>query len=60
MNKPKKKPKTGDVVGWAIINGAGGVYDTYESRQQARLRLVNVQKHGVVKPYRIAKIVLAK
>ncbi len=60
MTKPKRKPKTGDVVGWAIINRVGGVYDTYGSRHQARLNLLDAQKYGSVKPYRIAKIVLAK
>lgn len=60
MTKPKKKPKTGDVVGWVIINRVGGVYDTYGSRHKARLNLVDAQKWGGVKPYRLAKIVLAK
>ena len=60
MTKPKKKPKTGDVVGWAIVNRVGGLYDAYESRHQARLNLLDAQKYGGVKPYRIAKIVLAK
>lgn len=60
MTKPKNKPKTGDVVGWAIVNRVGGVYDSYESRYQARLNLAYAQKYGGVKPYRIAKIVIAK
>lgn len=60
MSNPKKKPKTGDVVGWAVVNRVCGVYDTYVSRSQARLNLADAQKNGGVKPYRIAKIVLAK
>lgn len=56
----QKKPKTGDVVGWAIINRTGATYETYRYRHQARLNLVHAQKYGSIKPYRIAKIVLAK
>lgn len=60
MTKPKKKHKTGDVVGWAIINRSSNVYDCYPSRSYARLNLIDAQKYGSAKPYRIAKIVLAK
>lgn len=60
MTKPKKKPKTGDVVGWAIVNGVHFVYDSFGTRRAARKDLAYANKHGSVKPYRIAKIVLAK
>jgi hypothetical protein len=43
-----------------VVNRVGGVYDSYESRYQARLNLAYSQKYGGVKPYRIAKIVIAK
>ena len=57
----QKKPKTGDVVGWAVVNRfAGVVSGTYRSRNQARLSLSQSQSDGSFKPYRIAKIVLAK
>lgn len=54
MTKPKKKPKTGDVVGWGVIdefNSIGGPYDT---RRQAR-RIASIGNGR-----RVFKIVLAK
>ncbi len=36
MTKPKKKPKTGDVVGWAVLNDRGVICDYYCNREQAR------------------------
>lgn len=62
MTKPKKKPKTGDVVGWAIVNDAGRVVIWFMpgSRGNARkeCRVLNrIGNNGVC---RIAKIVLAK
>lgn len=56
----QKKSKTGDVVGWAIVNRVHGVYDAYETRREARENLEDANKYGGVKPYRLAKIVLAK
>ena len=59
MTKPKKKPKTGDVVGWAVINRVGGIYSTYESRKEAREARTDANIYGGVKPYRIGKIIVA-
>ncbi len=53
MTKPKKKPKTGDVVGWATVSRkAGHITGTYKSREEARDFCFSAE--------RIAKIVLAK
>ncbi len=61
MAKPKKKPKTGDVVGWVVVNGDMSVDLIAESRHDAR-KLSNSLNAGspAFGPYRIAKIVLAK
>ena len=32
----QKKPKTGDVVGWAVVNDRGVICDYYCNREQAR------------------------
>lgn len=56
----QKKPKTGDVVGWAIMGRDGGPYRWLPSRDEARKHLDDANSHGYCKPYRIAKIVLAK
>ncbi len=62
MTKPKKKPKTGDVVGWVIVdkNGYGhtGIY--YQNRNHAKIDVNHINMHALNCPYRIAKIVLAK
>lgn len=55
----QKKPKTGDVVWWVIVNRVGGVYDFYDTRKNARENLVDAQRYGSVKPYRLGKVVLA-
>lgn len=60
MTKPKKKPKTGDVVWWVVLDRDGEIYDRYGSRKYARHDLIAANKYGRYKPYRIAKIVLAK
>lgn len=36
MTKPKKKPKTGDVVGWVVLNDRGVICDYYMNREHAR------------------------
>lgn len=59
MTKPKKKPKTGDVVGWAVLNRHGYVYDEPETRKEARESKRSAEKLGHLGPYTIAKIVLA-
>ena len=64
MTKPKKKPKTGDVVGWVIVdkNGYGhtGIY--YKTRKNAKIDVNHIHMHmnSLSAPFRIAKIVLAK
>lgn len=32
----QKKPKTGDFVGWAVVNDRGVICDYYCNREQAR------------------------
>jgi len=56
----QKKPKTGDVVGWAAVNRAGRLFDTFATRKDARYAIEAANGWGGVKLYRIAKIVLAK
>ncbi len=60
MTKPKKKAKTGDVVGWGVVNRAGRLFDTFATRKDARYAIAAANEWGGVKLYRIAKIVLAK
>lgn len=60
MTKQKKKPKTGDVVGWVIVSKYGSVVDEVDSRQYARTVVKDHQRHGASGPYRIAKLVLTK
>lgn len=49
----QKKPKTGDVVGWATVSRkARHITGTYKSREEARYFCFSEE--------RIAKIVLAK
>lgn len=59
MTKPKKKPKTGDVVGWAVIGRSGSIATTAETRAEARYTINAMNEWGSSKPYRLAKIVLA-
>lgn len=56
----QKKPKTGDVVGWLVVDRDGDIYDQCDSRKCARRECLIANKHDYYKPYRIAKIVLAK
>lgn len=61
MTKPKKKPKTGDVVGWTIVDKD---FDTrsdciFDTRREARNQ-ADARDKSVFAPFRIAKIVLAK
>lgn len=59
MTKPKKKPKTGDVVGWMVLCAeTGGCINGYDSRFVARKRASLEKVRG--RRTRIAKIVLAK
>jgi len=57
----QKKPKTGDVVGWVVLNHEddirGGVHS---SRADARSAKEWLNERASCPPYRIAKIVLAK
>lgn len=55
----QKKPKTGDVVGWAVISRVGSIYGTYESRKEARGAKTDADEWGCAKPYRIGKIIVA-
>lgn len=58
----QKKPKTGDVVGWVVIDNEGDVRsDPYhETRKSARKDAKEFARWSKWAPYRIAKIVLAK
>lgn len=62
MTKPKNKPKIGDVVGWAVVDRDFDVVYAVESRSEARRGIArdNAHPHTICKPFRIAKIVLAK
>lgn len=59
----QKKPKTGDVVGWAVLDVDGDARGDrmYESRELARRKVAELQDEGdFYGPYRIVKLVLAK
>lgn len=62
MTKPKNKPKTGDVVGWVVIDRDGDhrSHERMKSRKEARARKLELiegdDKYG---PFHIAKIVIA-
>lgn len=58
MSKTKKKPKTGDVVGWAYTLWGEFMW-LGDSRRKAREWKKSVRGHEV-KNLRLAKIVLAK
>ena len=63
MNNPKKKPKTGDVVGWVIIDCDGDIrsHCAVKTRDEARKRKAALYARGdEFWPFHIAKIVLAK
>lgn len=60
MTKPKKKPKTGDVVGWVVLDRDGDIYDHNPSRSDARKSIKMTKDRGRCPPYSIGKIVLAK
>ena len=62
MTKPKKKPKTGDVVGWVVLDNEGDVrgMTPKKTREMARLDVQGRSSNSDFAPYRIAKIVLAK
>lgn len=62
MTKPKKKPKTGDVVGWLVVDCDFDIIYEVQSRSEARkgLTKANANPDASCKPFRIAKIVLAK
>jgi hypothetical protein len=55
----QKKPKSGDVVGWAVINRVGGIHSTYLSRKEAREARIDANIYGGFKPYRIGKVIVA-
>lgn len=54
----QKKPKTGDVVGWVVVDRDGDIYDQMDSRKYARDQAKYGNENGYHKPYRVAKIVL--
>ena len=62
MSTTKKKPKTGDVVGWAVVDCDFDVVYEVQSRSEARRGIArdNEHPHTLCKPFRIAKVVLAK
>lgn len=55
----QKKPKTGDVVGWVVVDGQSYIYDENPTRDDARKSLKMSAQFGPHPPYRVAKIVLA-
>lgn len=60
MTKPKKKPKTGDVVGWAVISRNGSIATTADTRSEARYAINTMNEWGSNKPYRLGRILLSK
>lgn len=58
----QKKPKTGDVVGWLVVGRDFDFGYAVKSRSEARRGVAryNALPHASCKPFRIAKIVLAK
>ena len=63
MTKPKKKPKTGDVVGWGVIDCDGDMrsHENMKTRDEARSRKAQLYKDGdVYFPFHIVKIVVSK
>lgn len=63
MTKPKKKPKTGDVVGWGVIDCDGDIRSPgcFKSRHEARKRKADLYERGdEYYPFHIVKIVLSK
>ncbi len=56
----QKKPKTGDVVGWAVISRVGAIATTAETRKEARYAIDTMNEWGSCKPYRLGKVILAK
>jgi hypothetical protein len=61
MTKPKKKPKTGDVVGWVVLDNEGDIRGgVRSSREDSRSAKEWMNDRASCPPYRIAKIVLAK
>lgn len=62
MTKPKKKPKTGDVVGWGVCEIEHSiVVDGFKSRQEARkVKSSWNSQFPKLNPYRIVKFVVEK
>lgn len=58
MTRPKKKPKVGDVVGWAIVEDYCFLADYFDTREQARENLSRMKSFG--HDVRLAKVVLSK
>lgn len=56
----QKKPKTGDVVGWGVMDGFGDISGPYKTRAKARRIADNWDKRKYEPKNRIFKIVLAK
>lgn len=63
MTKPKKKPKTGDVVGWGVIDCDGDIrsHENMKTRNEAMARKAELYAMGdEYYPFHIVKIVLSK
>lgn len=63
MTKPKNKPKTGDVVGWSIVDKNGTLCGTYKTRSKAKQERDARSNDAWFKcfnPHRICQVVLAK
>lgn len=61
MTKPNKKPKTGDIVSWCVIDPNLHEVDyEFAYRSDARATLAVLKLDESKKNYRLAKIVLAK
>lgn len=60
MTKPKKKHKTGDAVGWAVVNSYNGDIVCIRFRREDARQQAWRETYSERSIHRIAKIVLAK
>lgn len=58
----QKKPKTGDVVGWVIVDCEGDARagTVFKTRRQAKADAKVMDRLSGYSPFRVAKIVLSK
>jgi len=57
MNYRHKKPKTGDVVGWVLVDRDGDPAGFYKTRKSAREDQKWLSREGLYPPYILGKVV---